>query len=125
MAWSLPRRFDHDGDAIAFDRIGHGPPLVFVHGTPFSSFVWRRIAPLFAGEREVVMLDLVGYGQSTMREGQDVSLARQGVRRLELEPAVQCRPRGLPVASALSDRGVALMAEQVEAAPLLGSPAPG
>ncbi len=26
---------------------GDGPPLVFVHGTPFSSFVWHRIAPYF------------------------------------------------------------------------------
>ena len=77
--WTLPHRFAHDGDAIAFDRVGHGPPLVFLHGTPFSSFVWRRIAPLFAAEREVILLDLAGYGQSAMHEGQDVSLGRQGV----------------------------------------------
>ena len=74
----LPHRFVHDGDAIAFDRLGHGSPLVFVHGTPFSSFVWRRIAPLFAAEHEVVLLDLAGYGQSARHEGQDVSLGRQG-----------------------------------------------
>lgn len=75
---TLPHRFEHEGEAIAFDRRGHGPPLVFLHGTPFSSFVWRRIAPLFEVDHEIVLIDLAGYGQSAMREGQDVSLARQG-----------------------------------------------
>ena len=48
-----------------------------LHGTPFSSQVWRRIVPQFADSRTVYYFDLVGYGLSEMREGQDVSLAVQ------------------------------------------------
>jgi pimeloyl-ACP methyl ester carboxylesterase len=48
-----------------------------VHGTPFSSYVWRNIAAELAREHQVFLFDLLGYGQSEMRDGQDVSLAVQ------------------------------------------------
>jgi pimeloyl-ACP methyl ester carboxylesterase len=50
---------------------------VLIHGTPFSSVVWRRIAPHLAVHRRVFYFDLLGYGGSEMRSGQDVSLATQ------------------------------------------------
>jgi pimeloyl-ACP methyl ester carboxylesterase len=39
--------------------------------------VWRRIVPHFADHRTVYYFDLVGYGQSEQRAGQDVSLGVQ------------------------------------------------
>lgn len=66
-----------EGNAVRWGKCGSGPPLVAIHGTPFSSQVWRRIVPEFADRRTVYFFDLVGYGQSEMREGQDVSLAVQ------------------------------------------------
>src|SRR4051794_2993107 len=68
---------DYEGEIVRFGRAGDGPPLVLVHGTPFSSFVWRRIAPLLARRRSVFWYDLIGYGQSEKRPDQDVSLGRQ------------------------------------------------
>jgi pimeloyl-ACP methyl ester carboxylesterase len=50
---------------------------VLVHGTPFSSFVWRRIARELARHHLVFVYDLLGYGQSDKRAGQDVSLGVQ------------------------------------------------
>lgn len=73
----LPNTTIIDGNAVRWGKIGGGPPLVAIHGTPFSSQVWRRIAPQVADRRTVYYFDLVGYGQSEMREGQDVSLAVQ------------------------------------------------
>lgn len=73
----LPNSFHHQGNRVAWGRIGQGPPLVLVHGTPFSSQVWRRIAPLLARHWTVHYFDLIGYGQSEMRDGQDVSLGVQ------------------------------------------------
>lgn len=73
----LPHRFDHRGDRVAWGRMGEGPPLVLLHGTPFSSQVWQRIAPHLAGRHTVYFFDLIGYGQSEMRAGQDVSLEVQ------------------------------------------------
>lgn len=73
----LPNISIIEGNAVRWGRIGNGPPLVAIHGTPFSSQVWRRIVPQLADRRTVYYFDLVGYGLSEMREGQDVSLAVQ------------------------------------------------
>ncbi|RWR27833.1 alpha/beta hydrolase [Sinirhodobacter populi] len=73
----LPNTTIIEGNAIRWGRIGSGPPLVAIHGTPFSSQVWRRIVPQFADRRTIHYFDLVGYGLSEMRAGQDVSLAVQ------------------------------------------------
>ncbi|MFZ0498196.1 MAG: alpha/beta hydrolase [Steroidobacteraceae bacterium] len=79
-SWDLPETFLFEGQTVRFGRIGRAdrPPLVLVHGTPFSSVVWRRIAPHVAEHRQVFYYDLLGYGRSEMRSGQDVSLAVQG-----------------------------------------------
>jgi pimeloyl-ACP methyl ester carboxylesterase len=74
---SLANRFAYRGDSVAWGVMGSGPPLVLVHGTPFSSQVWRRIAPYLAQRWTVYFFDLLGYGQSQMRPGQDVSLGVQ------------------------------------------------
>ena len=73
----LPNTSIIDGNAVRWGRIGCGPPLVAIHGTPFSSQVWRRIVPEFVDRRTVYYFDLVGYGLSEMRAGQDVSLGVQ------------------------------------------------
>lgn len=73
----LPNTSVIGGNAVRWGKVGAGPPLVAVHGTPFSSQVWRRIVPHLADRRTVYFFDLVGYGLSEMREGQDVSLAVQ------------------------------------------------
>ena len=74
---SLDRRHRFDGQEVAWGRMGNGPALVLIHGTPFSSQVWRRIAPLLAGRWTVYYFDLLGYGLSDMRDQQDVSLSVQ------------------------------------------------
>ena len=72
---------DHEaevlGNRVRWGKAGAGPALVAVHGTPFSSQVWRRIVPILARHWTVYWFDLVGYGQSEMRAGQDVSLGVQ------------------------------------------------
>ncbi len=74
--WTLSRQFDHAGHAVAWDVIGDGSPVVLVHGTPFSSYVWRRIARELARDRRVYLFDLLGYGQSDKPDA-DVSLGVQ------------------------------------------------
>jgi pimeloyl-ACP methyl ester carboxylesterase len=76
-SWSLRQTFDYQGQSIAYDVLGEGDPLVLVHGTPFSSYVWRRIARELSRHHRVYLYDLLGYGQSEKREGQDVSLGVQ------------------------------------------------
>ena len=57
----LANRFSFEGHRIAWGTLGEGPPLVLVHGTPFSSQVWRRIAPWLARRHRVYFYDLLGY----------------------------------------------------------------
>ncbi|SIT48060.1 putative hydrolase or acyltransferase of alpha/beta superfamily [Paraburkholderia piptadeniae] len=75
--WTLDQTFTYRDQAVRYRTFGDGPPIVLIHGTPFSSWVWHRIAPHLAHERKVYVYDLPGYGQSEMREGQDVSLGVQ------------------------------------------------
>lgn len=53
-------------------------PVVLLHGTPFSSYVWRAVARALARDHRVFVWDMPGYGASEMAAGQDVSLAAQG-----------------------------------------------
>lgn len=73
----LPNTSIIEGNVVRWGKIGKGPPLVAIHGTPFSSQVWRNIVPHLSQDRTIYYFDLVGYGQSEMSEGQDVSLAVQ------------------------------------------------
>ena len=53
------------------------PPVVFLHGIPTWSFLWRDIVPPIAEDRRVVTPDLLGYGNSAMDDGFDRSIRAQ------------------------------------------------
>jgi pimeloyl-ACP methyl ester carboxylesterase len=76
--WELTRTFASEHGTVRWDVLGEGPPVVLVHGTPFSSYVWRDVARALSGRFEVYVWDLLGYGSSEQRDGQDVSLRTQG-----------------------------------------------
>jgi haloacetate dehalogenase len=48
---------------------GNGPPLLLMHGNPFSHVSWHKIAPDLAREFTVVATDLRGYGDSEKPPG--------------------------------------------------------
>jgi len=56
---------------------GAEPPVVFLHGIPTWSYLWREIAPVIGADRHVVVPDMVGYGNSDMRDGFDRSVRAQ------------------------------------------------
>ncbi|WP_367325082.1 alpha/beta fold hydrolase [Streptomyces sp. HUAS ZL42] len=78
--WPLTRTFTSTSGDVRWDRLGHrgGPPVVLLHGTPFSSYVWRAVARSLARHHQVFVWDMPGYGASEKAAGQDVSLAAQG-----------------------------------------------
>lgn len=49
---------------IAYDRIGTGPPLVLLHALGSSRRVWDPVIERLAAERDVIALDLPGFGDS-------------------------------------------------------------
>ncbi len=60
-----PRWRDYDGLRLAHLDEGHGEPVVFVHGEPTWSYLWRRVIPPVrdAGYR-CIAPDLPGFGRS-------------------------------------------------------------
>lgn len=77
MHWTLDEEFQTHSGVVRWTAFGSGDPIVLVHGTPYSSFLWRDIAPALALTRRVFVFDHLGFGQSEQREGQDLSLAAQ------------------------------------------------
>lgn len=75
--WGLREVFEYNGQSVAYDMQGEGDPVVLIHGTPFSSYVWRKIARELGRDHTVYVFDLLGYGQSEKAEDQDVSLGVQ------------------------------------------------
>jgi pimeloyl-ACP methyl ester carboxylesterase len=49
---------------LTYFRTGSGPPLLLLHPLGLANIVWRPVVPLLAREREVVVLDLPGFGAS-------------------------------------------------------------
>lgn len=74
--WELPETFDFHGREVRYGILGNGPPLVIVHGTPWSSFNLRHVIEGLSRNFTVYFYDLIGYGQSAKGEG-DVSLGVQ------------------------------------------------
>ena len=50
---------------------GSGPPLLLMHGNPFSHLSWQKFAPRLAQDFTVVATDLRGYGDSEKPPGGD------------------------------------------------------
>jgi haloacetate dehalogenase len=50
---------------------GKGPPLLLMHGNPFSHLSWQKFAPRLAEEFTVIATDLRGYGDSEKPPGGD------------------------------------------------------
>jgi pimeloyl-ACP methyl ester carboxylesterase len=49
---------------LAFDRAGHGPPLVLLHGVGHRRQAWHPVLDRLTPHRDVIMVDLPGHGES-------------------------------------------------------------
>jgi haloalkane dehalogenase len=65
-AWVREKRFaDVLGCRMAYIERGVGHPIVFLHGNPTSSFLWRGVLPhVEASDRRLIAPDLIGMGDS-------------------------------------------------------------
>jgi haloalkane dehalogenase len=52
------------GYQMAYVDVGEGDPIVFLHGNPASSYVWRNIIPHLEGLGRCLAPDLIGMGDS-------------------------------------------------------------
>lgn len=52
------------GLEMAFSETGSGRPILFLHGNPTSSYLWRDIIPKVSKFGRCIALDLIGMGDS-------------------------------------------------------------
>ena len=53
-----------NGKRMAYVEMGAGDPIIFQHGNPTSSYLWRNIMPELAGRGRCIAVDLIGMGDS-------------------------------------------------------------
>ena len=66
---SLPKKYiEVLGKQMAYCEIGEGKPIVFQHGNPTSSYLWRNIMPYMQSQGRCIAIDLIGMGDSDKLE---------------------------------------------------------
>ena len=68
-AAELPKkRVTISGRHMAYAEMGEGDPIVFLHGNPTSSYLWRNVMPHLADQGRCIAPDLIGMGDSEKLE---------------------------------------------------------
>ena len=89
MAESAPKKhIEIDGIRMAYRDEGDGPPVVFLHGNPTSSYLWRNIMPHVAGLGRAIAPEL--YVAIALRGALEHTV---GIRRAGLVVAINNRRR--------------------------------
>jgi haloalkane dehalogenase len=52
------------GKTMAYIDEGVGDPIVFLHGNPTSSYLWRNVMPYLEGRGRLIAIDMIGMGDS-------------------------------------------------------------
>lgn len=56
------------GKNMAYVEKGEGDPIIFQHGNPTSSYLWRNIIPHLENQGKCIAIDLIGMGDSDKLE---------------------------------------------------------
>ena len=63
------KRLEVLGRKMAYVETGEGEPIVFLHGNPTSSYLWRGVIPHLTPMGRCIAPDLIGMGDSDKLEG--------------------------------------------------------
>ena len=68
-AKELPKKtVSVNGKTMSYAEMGEGDPIIFQHGNPTSSYLWRNIMPHLAVQGRCIAIDLIGMGDSDKLE---------------------------------------------------------
>jgi len=56
------------GSKMAYIDVGEGDPILFLHGQPTSSYLWRNVMPHLEGQGRLIAPDNIGFGKSDQPE---------------------------------------------------------
>ncbi len=52
------------GKKMAYIEVGTGDPIVFLHGNPTSTYLWRNVMPHLERRGRLIAVDMIGMGDS-------------------------------------------------------------
>ena len=65
MSWQDDKNFSTvNGLRMAWKVMGEGVPMLFLHGNPTSSYLWRNIMTPLSASHHCIAPDLIGMGDS-------------------------------------------------------------
>jgi haloalkane dehalogenase len=63
--WSKRKKYKTvDGIRMAYYEVGEGDPILFLHGNPTSSYLWRKVIPHVQHLGRCIAPDMIGMGDS-------------------------------------------------------------
>lgn len=68
-AFAKKKFIEVKGRKMAYIDEGDGSPIVFQHGNPTSSYLWRNVMPACVGLGRLIACDLIGMGDSEKLQG--------------------------------------------------------
>ncbi len=105
----LPKRFiEVKGKRMAYTDIGQGDPIVYLHGNPTSSYLWRNVMPHTEQLGRSLAVDLIGMGDSDKLDDSGPDRYRFIEHRAYLDEALEALGVAEKVVLVVHDWGSAL-----------------
>jgi len=96
------------GLTMAYEEVGSGDPIVFLHGNPTSSFLWRNIIPHLSSTYRCIAPDLIGMGDSDKLPASGPDSYTFGEHREYLDAFLDAMDLGSRITLVLHDWGSGL-----------------
>jgi len=93
---------------IAYHQVGSGEPIVFLHGNPTSSYLWRNITPYLQDQASCISIDLIGMGDSDKLDKPDLSSYRFEEHFYYVQEAIKTLTNNEKITLVIHDWGSAL-----------------
>ena len=97
-----------EGKQMAYHETGVGDSVVFLHGNPTSSYLWRNVIPHVAGQARCIVPDLIGMGDSDKLAANGPEAYRFVEHRRYLDGLLEALALGDRVTLVVHDWGSAL-----------------
>ena len=108
LIWTNKKNAKINGKRMAWVDSGKGNPIVFLHGNPTSSFVWRNVIPHLENSGQCIAPDLIGMGDSEKLEFSDSASYRFVEHRKYLDAFMEYLGLEKNITLVLHDWGSAL-----------------
>ena len=102
------KKISIDGKEIAYRQQGSGEPIVFLHGNPTSSYLWRNITLYLHDQASCISMDLIGMGDSDKLDNPDTNSYRFEEHFYYVEKAIKALTNNEKITLVVHDWGSAL-----------------